>query len=76
MEIRYDIFSIYESCASDSDLNFNFNFNFIFTLRMYYIVRAFAAVQQMESDAIRAGIIAPKDILSTQQVLKWSVTST
>lgn len=33
--------------------------------------RAFSATAQMESDAIRAGLITKADILSTQQVTKW-----
>ena len=33
--------------------------------------RAFTSTAQMESDAIRAGLITKADILSTQQVTKW-----
>ena len=36
--------------------------------------RAFTGVQQIESDAIKAGLSTPKDLLSPQQLLDWWVT--
>ena len=37
--------------------------------------RAFGAIQQVESDAIKAGLTTPNDILSVQQMFQWCVAS-
>ena len=39
-------------------------------------IRAFSAAQQIESDAIRAGILTREDLLSPMQLLQWWVTHT